>query len=208
MAATRRVGTEVSATRAVILDNTEQLMIDEGYAAVSTRSVAAKAGLKPSLVHYYFLTTDDLFLATYRRAADRYFQRLTAALESPQPVASLWELSLNPTRTTLAVEFMALANHRKVIRAEIAQNIERTREVQSQWLARLPRSAVNDPKVCPPLAISFLIAALTRSLVMEDALGVSSGHAETQALVKWWIKQCEDPKDSAAPRKRAAKPSK
>ena len=38
-------------------------MIDEGYAAVSTRRVAAKAGLTPPLVHYYFPTTDDLLLA-------------------------------------------------------------------------------------------------------------------------------------------------
>jgi hypothetical protein len=100
---------------------------------------------------------------------------------------------------------MALANHRKAIRAEIARNIERTREVQSQWLARMPRSAVNDPNVLPPGAVSFLIAALTRSLVMEDALGVTSGHADAQKLVKWWIKHCEHPKPPTAPRKRAAK---
>ena len=40
MAATRRVGTLTSKTRALLLDVTEQLMLDEGYAAVSSRSVA------------------------------------------------------------------------------------------------------------------------------------------------------------------------
>jgi AcrR family transcriptional regulator len=183
-------------------------MVDEGYAAVSTRSVAARAGLKPALVHYYFVTTDDLFLATYRRAADRYFERLAEALDSNQPLASIWELSMNPTRTTLAVEFMALANHRKVIRTEIARNIERTREVQSQWLARLPRTPVNDPKVCPPAAMSFLIAALTRSLVMEDALGVSAGHAEAQSLVKWWIKHFEGTRRKPSKRPRVPRAKK
>ena len=68
--APRRVGAENSATRALILDATEQLIREEGYAAVSTRRVAAKAGLKPSLVHYYFTTTDDLLLAMSRRGAE------------------------------------------------------------------------------------------------------------------------------------------
>jgi TetR/AcrR family transcriptional regulator len=206
--ATRRVGTEMSATRAVILDTTEQLMVEEGYAAISTRRVAAEAGLKPALVHYYFVTTDDLFLATYRRAADRYFERLTAALEAPRPVAAMWKLSMNPTRTTLAVEFMALANHRKSIRAEIARNIERTREVHTTLLSRLPRSALNDPKICPPITVSLLIAALTRALVMEDALGVTSGHAEAEAFVSWWITCCEGGPRLPAKRKRVAKAKK
>lgn len=177
-------------------------MVEEGYAAVSTRSVAAKAGLKPALVHYYFVTTDDLFLAAYSRAADRYFERLTAALESERPVAAMWELSMNPTRTQLAVEFMALANHRKAIRAEIARNIERIRDIHAQFLSRLPRNPLYDPKVFPPIAVSFMIAALTRTLVMEDGLGVSSGHAETQAFVQSWIKRFESPKPARSKQSR------
>jgi AcrR family transcriptional regulator len=201
------VGSELSATRTVILDTTERLMIEEGYAAVSTRRVAAVAGLKPALVHYYFVTTDDLFLATYRRAADRYYERLATAIESSQPVKAMWELSMNPSRTTLAVEFMALANHRKAIGAEIARNIKRTRELHAELLSRLPRSSI-DPKICPPIAMSFLLAAVTRTLVIEAALGVSCGHAETQAFVSWWIKHCEDPTRAAPKQKRAVKPKK
>lgn len=194
MAATRRVGTENSATRTVILDTTERLMIEEGYAAVSTRRVAAEAGLKPALVHYYFVTTDDLFLAAYRRVADKYFEMVSAALASPRPLAAFWELSMNATRTTLAVEFMALANHRKVIRAEIARNIERTREVHSQFLVRLPPHPTQEAaKHCPPTAVSLMMAALSRALVMEGALGVSAGHAEAEAFARWWIKHAETP---------------
>ena len=47
MAAPRRIGALNSATRALILDATEQIMLEEGYAAASTRRVAAQAGLKP-----------------------------------------------------------------------------------------------------------------------------------------------------------------
>ena len=52
MAAARRIGAENSATRTAILDATELVMVEEGYANASTRRVAARAGLKPSLVHY------------------------------------------------------------------------------------------------------------------------------------------------------------
>ena len=62
MTATRRIGAEDSSTRAALLDAAQQLMLDEGYAAVTSRRVAAQAGLKPQLVHYYFRTMDDLFL--------------------------------------------------------------------------------------------------------------------------------------------------
>ena len=43
--ATRRIGAEDSATRARLLDVAQQLMLDEGYAAVTSRRVAREAGL-------------------------------------------------------------------------------------------------------------------------------------------------------------------
>ena len=50
MASGRRIGAEDSKTRAVLLDATEQLMLEEGYAAVSSRRVARTAGLNAGLV--------------------------------------------------------------------------------------------------------------------------------------------------------------
>ena len=49
---------------------TELLMHEEGYVAVSARRVAARAGLKPQLVHYYFRTMDELLLDVFDRFAD------------------------------------------------------------------------------------------------------------------------------------------
>lgn len=199
MTSQRRVGAEGSATRVVILDATEQLMLDEGYAAVSTRRVASKAGLKAPLVHYYFPTTDDLLLAVYQRAAQRNLERVTKALASPHPLRELWALSTDPTRTTLAVEFMALANHRKPIRTEIAHNIERSRAMQAEIFAGLLRKQGIKLHTCPPAGLSLLIAGVSRALVMEAALGVSSGHAEAGAFVESWLQQLESDRK---PRKR------
>ena len=46
----RRIGAENSETRALIIEATELVIREEGYAAASTRRVALRAGLKPSLV--------------------------------------------------------------------------------------------------------------------------------------------------------------
>src|SRR4051812_8733078 len=99
-------------SRKLILDATEQLMVDQGYASVSTRRVATEAGLKPSLVHYYYKTTDDLVIALYHREAEQTLRRLTQALASEKPLEALWKLNMDRTRTVLAGEFLALANHR------------------------------------------------------------------------------------------------
>src|SRR5579871_4767229 len=96
-------------------------MREEGYAAVTSRRVAAKAGLKPQLVHYYFRTMDDLFLAVIRRGAEEMRVRLAQALDSSDPICAVWEICSDTKITALTWEFMALANHRKNIRAEIAR---------------------------------------------------------------------------------------
>ncbi|MBL7502762.1 TetR family transcriptional regulator, partial [Frankia sp. CN7] len=43
MTAPRRVGAQTSKTRATLLDRAERLMLDEGYAAVTYRALAARA---------------------------------------------------------------------------------------------------------------------------------------------------------------------
>jgi AcrR family transcriptional regulator len=200
-----RIRAQSASTRTTILDTTEQLMLTEGYAAVSTRRVAGECGLKAPLVHYYFRTTDDLLLAVYARAAEQMHERLIKALHSKDPLRALWRLNTDPSRTTLAVEFMALANHRKVVGAEIARNVERFRRMQAEALSQLAdhprlvdhphvknrRHSVDQPPSgptpCPPVGLSLLLAGVSRALVMENALGISLGHAEARAFVEQWI---------------------
>lgn len=184
---TRRIGTENSATRAIILDTTEKLMLDEGYAAISTRRVATEAGLKHTLVHYYFPTTDDLFLAVYRRAVDKVLERLDVALASDRPLRAFWEYASDSSRTALAIEFTALANHRKVIRSEIAFHLERIRRRQTEALSALLYPGAIDPAILPPIGLSVLVVGIARVLVTEEGIGTSLGHAEARAFVDWLL---------------------
>ncbi|MBV8951082.1 MAG: helix-turn-helix transcriptional regulator, partial [Actinobacteria bacterium] len=92
-AAARRIGAEDSATRTALLDAAMDVMLEEGYAAVTSRRVAARAGLKPQLVHYYFRTMDDLLVALVRRGAEQNLERQSRALASDDPLRAFWEYS-------------------------------------------------------------------------------------------------------------------
>ena len=63
MASKRRLGQENSASRTALMDGVEAVLREDGYAALSARSVAERAGLKHQLVYYYFATMDDLLLS-------------------------------------------------------------------------------------------------------------------------------------------------
>src|SRR5262245_21023139 len=181
-----------SATRRALIHATAQIMLEEGYAAATSRRVAAKAGVKPALVHYYFRTMDDLFLALFRKGAEAGLKRYEEALASDQPLRALWELSSEPNGTALLSEFQALANHRKAIRTEIVDYGERFRAMQIKALTGILGDAGVDLDGVPAAALAFIITAVAQLLTTEDVLGITAGHAETLALVERLLRRFAD----------------
>jgi AcrR family transcriptional regulator len=186
-----RIGAESSATRALLVDAAERLVLEQGYAAASSRRVAVAAGVKPSLVHYYFRTMDDLLFAVFRRGTEKNLERQARALASSQPLHALWAFRREPAGTALMMEFVALANHRKAIRAEIASYADRFRGMELDMLSSLLERSRIDTEVCPPGVVSMLLRSIAQVLVMEDALGITIGHAETIAFVERSLQQLE-----------------
>lgn len=197
MTSARRIGAPDAKNRSLLLDAAEQLMLEEGYAAVTSRRVAQQAALKPQLVHYYFRTMDDLFLAGFRRRAEWGLKAQARALQSPQPLWALWRFSIDPAATAVTMEYVALANHRKALKAEIAYYAECFREAQVKALSTVLERYGMDFAEIPPLVWSVLITSVSRVLVMEQALGMSAGHTETVAFVERYLHRLEgDPAPS------------
>ncbi|KUI08037.1 TetR family transcriptional regulator [Mycolicibacterium acapulense] len=188
---TRRIGAPDAKNRGVLLDAAEELLLEEGYAAVTSRRVADKAGLKPQLVHYYFRTMEDLFLAVFRRMAEAGLKALTEALASPQPLWALWRFSTQPEATRLTMEFMGLANHRKALRAEIIYYAERFREEQNRAIAAVLEGYGAQAQEVPPVVWTVFATSVSQALVVERALGMTTGHAETFAFCENWIRRLE-----------------
>jgi TetR/AcrR family transcriptional regulator len=191
MASARRLGSPDAKNRGVLLDAAERLMLEEGYAAVSARHVAAKAGLKHQLVHYYFRTMDDLFLAVFRRRAEEGLERQAKALASDQPLRALWEYSTDRAGTVLLMEFTGLANHRKAIKAEMAGYAEKFRAAQLEALPGILERYGISPAACPPAVATVLLTGLSRVMALEEAIGTSTGHAEASEWVEKYLKRLE-----------------
>ncbi|WP_216893047.1 TetR/AcrR family transcriptional regulator [Nocardia alni] len=185
----RRRGDDTD-TRNQIIAATEAVMLEEGYAAATSRRVAARAGVNPALVHYYFPTMDELFLAVFRRGAEANLERQRQAMQSDEPVRALWQQAIDPHGTALLLEFMALANHRKEIRNELAAYSERFREGQLSALTFVLRARGVDLDTVPPVLVSVLLASNARTLIMEADLGITLGHRElaefTEDLVRYF----------------------
>lgn len=191
MASPRRIGAPDAKNRVVLLDAAEQLMIDEGYAAVTSRRVAEKAELKPQLVHYYFRTMDELFLAVFRRRAEQGLAAQARAFESPQPLWALWRFMTDPSSSRLTLEFMGLANHRKALHAEISHYAQRAREEQTKALTTVLQRYGIDTSAVPAVVWTFFATGASQVLVFERSLGMSVGHTEILRFLEDQIRGLE-----------------
>jgi TetR/AcrR family transcriptional regulator, regulator of autoinduction and epiphytic fitness len=184
MATPRKAKADDGGTRRRLLEATAQLMHDEGYAAATSRRVATTAGVKQPLVHYYFPTMDDLFLAVLREGAEVAIDQMRAALTDDNPLRALWAINSDARRTVLNTEFMALANHRKAIGVELKAYAERVRDMESAAVTLVLRGHGIDLDTHPPIVISMLIAQIARCLCNEAAVGVTLGHEEMRRFIE------------------------
>jgi AcrR family transcriptional regulator len=180
-----------AAARTILMDAVEYLMREQGYAAVSARAVAAAAGLKYPTVFYYFESMDDLLLTTYRRRTHSVKEQTEAALRSKQPLHALWDAASNPFDAALTLEYMALSNHNKLIRAETIAFGEQMRRLVANSLSdRVPRAG-SEARMFSALGITLSVTSLGGLLGIESALGISGGHGEIKKIADWFLQQLE-----------------
>jgi len=194
-----KVGSRDSATRDRMMDATIQIMLEEGYAAATSRRVAEKVGVQRAAVYYYFPSMDDLFLALLRRGTEATLAAQRQALASDAPLQALWDLTVDRRGAGLLMEFMALGNHRKDIRAELAAGAEKFREAQVAALTFILREHPGESTL-PPEVVSVLIAALGRLIVLESAIGITTGHQKTLQLVHQYLRDYDMQPNRARPR--------
>jgi AcrR family transcriptional regulator len=191
MASNRRMGPQSAATGAALMDATEAVMREEGYAAVTSRRVAERAGVNQQTVYYYFQTMDALRLAAYRRRTQRVLDRLEHALASERPLHALWHTSSDPFDAALTMEYLALANHNEMIRLETIEFGERIRRMEVDKLAERIGQTSPDPQAASPFAVIMAITYVAHLLGFEATLGLRGGHKETRVLVEWCLRQLE-----------------
>ena len=70
-------------TRGQILEAARRSFADRGYPGTTIRAVGAEAGVDPALVHHYFGTKDDLFVAALELPVDPRAALAGAIAEGP-----------------------------------------------------------------------------------------------------------------------------
>jgi AcrR family transcriptional regulator len=191
MVSTRREHADEIDARTALLDAVERLMLSEGYAAVTSRRVAAEAGVNAGLVYYYFGPMDNLFVEVFRRSAARMLGRQAEALASEQPLWALWDLIGDQTNTALNLEFLALGNHRKVVMDEMKDFSIRFRRLQFDGLSKVLVKCGVDTKLWPTEAVMLFMDGIARFMGEERAYGLNLGHAQATGVVERLIGELE-----------------
>lgn len=167
-------------------------MLNDGYAAISSRSVAAAVGIQAPLVHYYFASIDDLFVAVLQRRAGRNVERMAEALASDAPLRAWWEQASDPRGTALFVELLAAANHRAALKAEVGAIAREVRHMQLQALETLLDEYGIDRDEFPPPLVAAAIQGLAFSAVQDSVAGYDTAPDDALAAMARLVDRLEE----------------
>ncbi|MDG2003128.1 MAG: TetR/AcrR family transcriptional regulator [Novosphingobium sp.] len=167
------MGAENSATRAQLIDAAAQILRSEGATAVTARRLAELVGLRRHIVHYYFGTIEDLFVAVLERDSSRTREWLAKALASDDPLKVIWNLGSSAAATTL--EFFALASRHELVREAFKQYSEEFRKCLALALERHLQIQGITPRL-PAAATTIVLQSVAYSLSIEQLLNIREGH--------------------------------
>lgn len=190
LTSTRRMGPAGSANWLAMLDGAEHILREEGYAALTSRAVAERIGVKQRLVYYYFATMDDLIVETFRRLAVRELDRMRRMRAAPQPLRALWEMLVQTTDARLVSEFMALANRTDGLKAEVVAFIAESRALQVEALTAALAAAGRASAIAPEVLV-LLATSAALSMNREAQLGFEAGHAALSGIIEGFLSDIE-----------------
>ena len=197
-------------TEAAFLDAAERLLIEVGYAGITTRRLAEEAGANAGLVHYYFGSMEEVFVRALERFTDRLIARQREMYAADVPFIDKWRTAMGYLDEDLAagypkvwLELQALGWNRPDLR-------ERVAHVNAEWRGVL-RDAFGqaldeyglDPRAFPLEAIVSLVMTFNVGIELERLSGISDGHRELLAWVDGWLEQLEDAHKGKDVRRRA-----
>jgi AcrR family transcriptional regulator len=188
-----------AATEEAFLDAAERLLIDVGYAGITTRRLAEEASAGHGLVHYYFGSMENLFVRVLERFTERLIRRQRAMYARDVPFIEKWRAAMVYLEEDLAsgypkvwLELQALAWNRPDLRERVAR-------VSSEWRAVLSEAfggALDEYRVdregFPLEAWVTLVYTFNLGMEVDRLSGVSTGHRELLAAIDRWLTSLEE----------------
>ena len=180
------------------LDAAERLLVEVGYAGITTRAVAEEAGLNHGLVHYYFGSMEELLVQVLERFTQRLIERQRAMYAADRPFIEKWRAAMGYLDEDRASgyqkvwwELQALAWNRPDLRDRVARVAGEWRSAMTSAIAdALEVYGLNDKRF-PLDAWVALIVTFNEGIVLERLSGIHTGHAELLKGIDAWLESLE-----------------
>ena len=177
------------------------MLIREGYATITTRTLAAEAGANHGLVHYYFGSMEELLMQVLERFTHRILTRQRAMYADPGvPFIEKWrkamgfiDVDLEAGYPKIWYELQAMAWNRPEFRKLLLHVHEQWDDVLTGAVATAMREYGIDRRRFPPHAISALVRTFNEGLLLERLNGYDTGHRELLKMIddqlRRWAKE-------------------
>jgi AcrR family transcriptional regulator len=179
-----------SAAEEALLDAAERLLVDVGYAGITTRRLAEEAGVNHGLVHYYFGSNENLLVRALERFTERLIDRQRELYAAEMPFVEKWRAAMrylvseDVTYEKVWLELQALGwNH--------PEQRERLARVNAEWRAVLTEAFVEphrELRIDMPLdALVSLVMTFNIGIIVERLGGIETGHDELLDWIDGWL---------------------
>ena len=179
-----------AAVEDAFLDAAERLLIEVGYAGITTRRLAEEASANHGLVHYYFGSMDNLLVRVLERFTARMVERQRDLYASDAAFPDKWRQAmryLEEDRPYQKVwyELQALAWNRPDLQARVARVNDEWRTVLTEALAPVRQQHGLD---MPLEALVSLVMTFNLGIIFERLSGIDTGHRQ---LIAWTQEQLD-----------------
>jgi AcrR family transcriptional regulator len=174
-----------SAAEEALLDAAERLLVEVGYAGITTRRLAEEAAVNHGLVHYYFGSNENLLVRALERFTERLIVRQRELYAADLPFIEKWRTAMrylvseDVAYEKIWLELQALAWNNPELRAHLAG-------VNAQWRAVLTEAFEQPHRelgIEMPLdALVSLVMTFNLGIIVERLGGIETAHDE---LLEW-----------------------
>lgn len=177
------------------LDAAERLLVEVGYAAITTRRLAREAGANQGLVHYYFGSMENLLVRVLERFTERLIVRQRAMYAADLPFLEKWRQAMRYLDEDFAsgyqkvwYELQAMAWNKPELRERIAHVTVEWREVLAEAFEQGRREHGIEMPIEP---LVTLVASFNQGLIFERLSGIDAGHRELLDWIDAWLEERE-----------------
>jgi AcrR family transcriptional regulator len=181
-----------------ILDAAERLLVEVGYAGITTRRLAGEAGLNQGLIHYYFGSMDDVLVQVLERFTERLIARQREMYMRDVPFLEKWRMAMGYLETDLGAgypkvwyELQAMAWSHPELQRRIARVFDEWRDVLTDAFSAAIDEYGLDRRRYPVTAVVSLVMTFNEGVFLERLSGFERGHDELLAWVDGWLSSLE-----------------